>query len=352
MSEIIVAFITGLTTGGLSCLAVQGGLLASSLAQQLEQETAPMPVGKNYRKSASVVRTSHPKTALPIGLFLGAKMVAYTILGLLLGLLGSVMTLNITTRAILLIGVGIFMIGNGLRIMNIHPIFRYFVFEPPSFLNRYIRRIAKNSESAITPLFLGALTVLIPCGVTQAMMAVAVGTGSPLEGAAIMLVFTLGASPVFFIVAYLTTKLGARLEKYFLRFVMVVLLVLGIVSINSGLTLMGSPYSITNLIRPGESNSETFQPILTGNTLVLNAQNNGYRPQILHARAGEPITLNVITQDTFSCARDFVIPALGVETLLPESGEVPINIPAQTNGAVLHFTCSMGMYSGQIVFDQ
>jgi hypothetical protein len=38
MSEIMVAFITGLTTGGLSCLAVQGGLLASSLAHQLEQE--------------------------------------------------------------------------------------------------------------------------------------------------------------------------------------------------------------------------------------------------------------------------------------------------------------------------
>jgi hypothetical protein len=30
--RIMVAFVTGLTTGGLSCLAVQGGLLASSLA--------------------------------------------------------------------------------------------------------------------------------------------------------------------------------------------------------------------------------------------------------------------------------------------------------------------------------
>ncbi len=38
MSQLIVAFITGLTTGGLSCLAVQGGLLASSLAHQIEQD--------------------------------------------------------------------------------------------------------------------------------------------------------------------------------------------------------------------------------------------------------------------------------------------------------------------------
>ena len=38
MSQLIVAFVTGLTTGGLSCLAVQGGLLASSLAHQIEQD--------------------------------------------------------------------------------------------------------------------------------------------------------------------------------------------------------------------------------------------------------------------------------------------------------------------------
>src|SRR5215207_10478532 len=38
LSQLIVAFITGLTTGGLSCLAVQGGLLASSLAHQIEQD--------------------------------------------------------------------------------------------------------------------------------------------------------------------------------------------------------------------------------------------------------------------------------------------------------------------------
>ena len=34
--ELIIAFLTGLTTGGLSCLAVQGGLLASSIAHDVE----------------------------------------------------------------------------------------------------------------------------------------------------------------------------------------------------------------------------------------------------------------------------------------------------------------------------
>ena len=38
MEGLLLAFITGLTTGGLSCLAVQGGLLASSLANQIEKD--------------------------------------------------------------------------------------------------------------------------------------------------------------------------------------------------------------------------------------------------------------------------------------------------------------------------
>jgi hypothetical protein len=41
-----------------------------------------------------------------------------------------------------------------------------------------------------------------------------------------------------------------------------------------------------------------------------------------------------------------------VEQLLPATGTVLIDIPAQQSGSVLHFTCSMGMYTGDIVFDQ
>jgi sulfite exporter TauE/SafE len=355
MQQYILAFVTGLTTGGLSCLAVQGGLLASSLAHQIEQDILEAGTQKGKR-------VVHPKTALPIALFLLSKLAAYTILGFLLGLLGSVLTLNSTVRAVLLIGIGIFMVGNALRMFNIHPIFRYFAIEPPKFVTRYIRRTAKGTGGSetrpyndfITPLFLGALTVLIPCGVTQAMMAVALATGSPFQGAALMFAFVLGTSPVFFLVAYLTTRIGARLEKWFMRFVAVVVLVLGLVSVNSGLNLIGSPLSVTNILPPADVSRPDLAsapvPQSDGVTLYLSAKNNGYYPQVLNAQAGTAITLNVVTNGTYSCARDFVIPALGVEELLPETGTVNISIPAQPAGTVMRFTCSMGMYTGEIVF--
>jgi plastocyanin domain-containing protein len=91
-------------------------------------------------------------------------------------------------------------------------------------------------------------------------------------------------------------------------------------------------------------------PALASSTLTLNAVNNGYQPQILQALANTPITLNVVTNNTRSCSRSFVIPKLRVEKLLPETGSVAISIPAQKPGTELFFTCSMGMYSGKIIF--
>ena len=359
MSQLIVAFVTGLTTGGLSCLAVQGGLLASSLAHQIEQdylEQAAQAARKRPRgKKTQVQPRSNP--VIPILLFLSAKIVAYTLLGALLGLLGSYLTLSPMTRALLMILIGIFMLGNALRMFNIHPIFRYFSIEPPKFITRYIRRTAKGTDT-FTPLFLGALTVFIPCGVTQAMMAAALGTGSLAMGAALMFAFTLGTSPVFFIVAYLTTELGAHLEKFFMRFVAVVVLILGLVTVNSGLNILGSPLSFQNMTRsllPSSEGSANVQlapqSSFAEGGVVLYIQNEGYFPRTLRAPAGEDFTLNLVTDQTYSCARDFVIPALDYYELLPDTGTVKVNIPAQEKGSRLFFTCSMGMYTGQIVFE-
>jgi len=358
-SKLLVAFVTGLTTGGLSCLAVQGGLLASSLAHQIEQDYAEQAAQAGRKKQRGKKNQPQPRSssALPIFLFLVAKIVAYTLLGALLGLLGSYLTLSPATRAILMILIGVFMLGNALRMFNVHPIFRYFSIEPPKFITRYIRRTAKGTDT-VTPLFLGALTVFIPCGVTQAMMAAALGTGSMAMGAALMLAFTLGTSPVFFIVAYLTTELGARLEKFFMRFVAAVVLILGLVTINGGLNVLGSPLSFQNLTRnllPSNSGSapvaQAAGTSFTDKDVVLYVQNQGYFPQTISAPAGKAFTLNLVTNKTYSCARDFVIPALDFYELLPDSGTVQVNVPAQAKGNTLFFTCSMGMYTGQIVFE-
>lgn len=409
MTEYIVAFVTGLTTGGLSCLSVQGGLLASSLASQVEQDV---------RESGDPHKA---RVAQPILWFLLAKLIAYTLLGFMLGWLGSVLQLNPVTRAILQIAIGIFMVGQALRMLNVHPIFRYFNIEPPKFITRFIRRKAKNGSGVVTPLFMGALTVLIPCGITQVMMASAITTGNAITGAFLMFSFILGTSPIFFLVAYFATRLGEKLEKYFMRFVAVVVLVLGLITVNTGLNLMGSPLALGNLVSavssprvvqaqspadasPATSLSEispvcTMQTNGTSNSgcgsatkggcpmmnfgnrsaagsvnptavavvevptvipavedqaqeLVIQVENNGYSPEVTHARAGVPSRLVLVSNNVRSCSLAFVIPSLNVQVLLEPTGRHTIEIPAQAAGTRIPFSCSMGMYTGVIIFDQ
>jgi sulfite exporter TauE/SafE len=386
LANIVLAFITGLTTGGLSCLAVQGGLLASSLAGQIEkdfQNAAPKH-GKKRRAVVANQAQNRSNLAQPILAFLIAKVVAYTLLGFLLGMVGQMFQLSPYARAGLQIAIGIFMLGSALRMLNVHPIFRYFAFEPPAFLRRKLRKTAAagaEESSLATPIFLGFLTVLIPCGITQAMMAVALGTANPIEGAAMMLAFTLGTSPVFFAVTYFATQMGKRLEKYFKRFVAVVVLVLAVVTINSGLTLAGSPYSLTSMVgsifapqdevsanAQSQGGLQSFVPEgastnlqgtanpgsnsgTDGNTVTINVKNSGYDPKVVHVKAGVPVQLRLVSKNVQSCSRAFIIPSLGVQQILKATGEAVIDIPAQKSGARIPFSCSMGMYSGTIIFD-
>ncbi len=357
MVNILLAFVTGLTTGGLSCLAVQGGLLASSLAGQIEQDVKNIPAragGKKRRGRAP----ANPRAglALPILVFLAAKLLAYTLLGALLGLAGQAFELSPITRAALQIGIGIFMLGTALRMLDVHPIFRYFVIEPPAFIRRRLRRTASGADgsSLATPALLGVMTVLIPCGVTQAMMAAAISTASPLTGAALMAAFTLGASPVFFAVAYFATRLGARMEKNFMRFVAVVILVLSIFTIDTGIALAGSPVSITRAVSrilPQPAGQTSPAATAESGVITINVYDTAYAPDVIHAEAGVPLKLRLVTQDVRSCSRAFVIPSLNVQRLLDATGVAEVDIPPQEKGTQMPFSCSMGMYGGIILFD-
>lgn len=370
MTELILAFITGFTTGGLSCLAVQGGLLASSMAQKIEQDIN----GKQ----------NHPHVAKPILWFLVAKLAAYTLLGFFLGWIGSLIQLTPLLRAIFQIAIGIFMLGQALRLFNVHPIFRYFNIETPHFIRKYIRTRSKQGNSNFTPAFLGALTVFIPCGITQAMMASAIATGNPMMGAALMFAFILGTSPIFFVVAYFATRLGARLEKYFMKLVAVVVMVLALLTIQTGLNLLGWPVFFTNManqkiVSSGAKGSidgysppiiataraiktpETVNIFLSGTQIAQNPSENtsdevnikvintGYQPKMVEVAAGKPIHLTLSSDEVYSCALSFVIPSQNVEIMLQPSDSQSVDLPAMQPGEKLPFSCSMGMYTGVIV---
>lgn len=328
-TNLLTIFLTGLLTGGLTCLAVQGGLLATAIAQRHEGE-----------------QESKPNKALPIVAFLMAKLIAYTILGFTLGWLGSFFTLSFTVRVILQILIALFMIGTALSLLDVHPIFRYFVIQPPRFLTKMVRNKAKSAD-IFTPALLGLMTIFIPCGTTQAMMALAISTGSSLAGTLIMFSFILGTIPLFFILGYTANSLSAKWQKNFYRAAAVLIIGLSLFSINSAIALSGSTWNFSNLTN-SISNKNIDDQAITEDKITININSNGYEPNSVNVKAGALVTLTLKNNNAYSCAQAFTIPRMGIEKLVGPGQQEVIQFRAPDDAGKIAFSCSMGMYRGVI----
>lgn len=340
--ELASIFITGLFVGGLSCLAVQGGLLATSIAQQEENK---------FDEEAG--RFGH---ILPIVSFLVTRLIAYTLLGFLLGSLGSIFQLSLSARVFLQFSAVVFMVGTALNLLQVHPIFRYFVIQPPKFLTRLIRNQSK-SKAVFGPALLGAMTVFIPCGATQAMMVYAISTGSSLAGAATMFVFILGTSPLFFILGYAARKLGHLLSGTFNTVAAGTIMLIALFNFNGALALSGSNFTFENVllgITCTISFCDRIPGVTTGTNVVKEAKifitQDGYRtePEIVNIKAGSKVTFNIINQGGAGCTQSFTIPKMNIQRIVPIGQSDTLEFTAPTTPGPLAFMCGMGMFRGSI----
>ena len=336
-------FITGLTVGGLTCLAVQGGLLASTITARNEGD-----LDQGSTKQHNL---------FPVAAFLVAKFISYTTLGFVLGMLGQTLAISDSLRTIMQIVVGLYMVAVALNLLNVHPIFRYAVIQPPHFLMKMVKNQSK-SKDIFAPALLGFMTVFIPCGTTLAMEALAISSGDPLYGAGIMAAFTLGTVPLFFGIGYLTNLLGDTFKRNFYKVAAFLLIYLGVTTLNAGLVLAGSPITLQSLssISPiqinlsGETTSATQETgTLVAGTQVfnINVLPTGYSPRVVTAKAGTPVRLNLITDRNSGCTLVFKIPTLGISKILKSSGTDYVDFIPQQKGTVV-WTCGMGMYLGGV----
>lgn len=332
MNILWLAFLTGLTTGGISCLAVQGGLLATALTDGGDQGNTG---NQGLQKKLPMV-----------ALFIVAKLLAYIVLGFVLGLIGSTLMLTPKVMGWVQIAAGLFMIATALRMIDAHPIFRYVVIQPPRWAFRLMKNTSR-SQSLFAPALLGFLTVLLPCGVTQATMAVAVASGNPFSGAAIMAAFILGTSPVFFILGATVVELLQK--KVFSYAAAAIIAVFAVLSVNGGLGLVGSPYTLQNYWRAatGEYASGSTAAATGGvQDVTITVRNNGYTASATTIKRGVPVRLTLTTDNTQGCIRAFTIPDLGISKVLPVTGTQIVEFTPAKAGP-LAYSCSMGMYTGQ-----
>jgi uncharacterized protein len=311
---------------------VQGGLLATTI------------VGNENNKTAKIIY------------FLAAKLISYTILGALLGLFGSLFQFSLKFQVAMQFVVGIFMIGTALNLLEVHPVFRFFAIQPPKFLMKTVRNESKK-RSSLTPAILGAFTIFIPCGTTQAMMALAIGSGSMILGAVTMFLFIIGTSPTFFILGFITTKLGEILHGYFMKFAAMAIMLLAFFNINSALTLSGSSLTVDNIFTDVKCtvlsicNSKAVNDGLEGKileTATIEFNNSGYSPDNITVKAGSKVTLNLKNINAGGCIQSFTIPKLGIQKVIRTGTTGTVEFTAPDKQTDLAFMCGMGMYRGNI----
>lgn len=317
MNQIVLAFLTGITTGGLSCFAVQGGLLAGTLSEQKDEK-------------------KRKKTLL---MFLTSKFIAHFILGALLGFLGSTLIISPKTQGVMQIISGIIIILMALKLSEIHPIFRKFSITAPKFIFKLLRNQSKDI-SWFTPIVIGVLTILIPCGITQSMMLLSVSTGNFWYGGLILGSFILGTTPVFYTLGIASEKILSI--KPLKIFAILIMIYLGLSAINSGQLLRGSIHTFQNYKEAifGRELQKEFQ-----SEIIIDVKSNGYSASTNVLKVGVPVKLILKTNKTAGCARAFTIPEYNISKVLPVTGTEIIELTPTKLGR-LTYTCSMGMYSG------
>jgi len=316
-----VLFIVGVLTS-LHCVGMCGGIM---LSQSLSKE------------SKNKLEAIQPALLYNIG-----RVISYTILGGLIGALGSVFSLSIAAKAAVQIFAGVFMIIMGLNMAGFSA-FRKFQIRLPQFA-------CKAKSRSGSPLIVGLLNGLMPCGPLQTMQLFALGTGSASEGALAMFVFSIGTVPLMLTFGALSGLLSKGYTQKILKFSGVLIIVLGLIMGNRGLALAGiniNPITAFASNSAGSSNPNVAKAALQDGIQIINmtADNNGYTPNAFYVQKGIPVRWIIDGKQLNSCNNAIVARGLNLEFKIKKGENIIEFTPGDKD---INFSCWMGMISGVI----
>ena len=306
-------FMVGLLTS-LHCVAMCGGI-------NLAQSAASAQAGR--RVSASNIQYN-----------LG-RLVSYTIVGGIIGAIGSVFKLSNTTQATIQLVAAIFMVLMALNLLDIGGL-RSVVPTLPIGLRTKL--MGKGSRSS---LYIGLLNGLMPCGPLQAMQLCALSTGSVIMGVLSMFCFCLGTVPLMLGFGLVSGRLNKRFARPMRVASGALVLLMGMAMLSNGLSLSGIQLSI-----PRGAASDVAVSAANIQTVESELDWRGY-PDIT-VQAGVPVRWNIHAEaeKITGCNNEMVIPALNLRVPLSEGDNI-VEFTVDEPG-VIPYTCWMGMLRGTI----
>ncbi len=335
--------IIGLTAGISTCMALIGGLV----------------LGISSRHAALHPEATTAQKFKPHIFFNIGRLVSYTVLGGVIGLLGSAFKLSSSLLGILTVLLGCTMFLLGLKLIALFPRLHNKSIALPKSISRCFGLHQETKEYSHRGSFItGALTFFVPCGFTQAMQLYAVSTGSMTQGALIMGVFALGTLPGILGIGGLTSAMKGTFARYFFKFAGLIVILLALFNIKSGLSLAGFdlrvswPFEATYVV-PNDTGGGSFRPQSSSGTARLEngvqiiemvQAGNGYSPRQFTIKKDVPVIWNIKSTNPYSCAAYISMPSANIAQPL-KGGDNVINF-TPTKVGQMRFTCSMGMYSG------
>lgn len=313
-------FIVGVLTS-LHCIVMCGGInLSQCIASERDDNTCIQAKLK------------------PSLLYNAGRIISYTLIGGVVGALGSVVSFSGWGKGIIALISGTLMIVIALKMLNVFPSLRRVSLRIPGLSSLMAQN---NKVKKRGPLYVGLLNGFMPCGPLQAMQLYALGTGSFTAGALSMFFFSLGTIPLMFGFGAISTLLSGKFTRKMMKASAVLVMVLGIIMVSRGLTLSG-------IATPTFASTQGNKAIVQGDiqTVTMSMESGRYTPIVV--QQGIPVVwkIEVGPNDLNGCNNPMSIPKYGLTKELV-AGENIIEFTPDQEGRFT-YSCWMGMIRSNI----
>lgn len=321
-----ILFFVGLLTS-LHCIAMCGGInLSQCVSYKLD--------GGNSSKISKLK---------PSLLYNSGRVISYTVIGGIVGALGSSISFSGAAKGIVAIISGVFMVIMGLNMLNIFPWLRKLNPKMPKIFGNKIH----NNNGKYGPFYVGLLNGLMPCGPLQAMQIYALGTGNFAVGALSMFMFSIGTVPLMFGFGAVSSMLSGKFTHKMMKVSAALVIVLGMVMANRGLVL--SDFKLPSMSF-GVNNSTQGSSIATiqDDIQIVTTKLLSGRYEPITVQKGIPVkwTIQAQKSDINGCNNEILIPKFNKEKKL-EAGDNIIEF-TPTEAGTFAYSCWMGMIRSKI----
>src|SRR3989344_4893633 len=322
-------FVVGLVAAFSTCLAVTGGLLISITQKYSEQN----PTLNNYQKFK-------PHIFFNLG-----RILSYTLFGGLIGLLGSLFILSPFFNGFLTILAGFIMVVFGIQLLKIFPWISNFQFKLPKFFAHKIYDASNKKHTNLTHFLFGGLTFFLPCGFTQALQFYILSKGDFLLGGFTMFFFSLGTLPTLISLGAVSSFTKGTFHRYFVKTSAVLVIILGILSINNGLVLASDNFNVLDIFQKNSDLEKAGQNVklIDGKQIAeMKVIGLDYYPSEFNILKDIPVEWRIDGSKAQGCARVISAPGIGILDHLPSKGIKKFIFTPKETGQI-RFSCSMGM---------